>query len=133
MSSGILEATYTHSKNLALFVFIYKSLTSLMASMESKPQQYHSFLSAFIGGYFVFGKYNKINEQVSYTLIVDATFNLKNLFHLFFKTDLEHQLEPNLYILKGINTAQGTITVKRKIFALSYFRPVVKNCLFDQF
>lgn len=61
----ILEATFTHSKNLALFVMLYKSLTSLMESMQSKPEQYHSFLSAVIGGYLVFGSYNKVNEQVT--------------------------------------------------------------------
>ena len=61
----ILEATYTHARNLALFVFTYKSLTALMKELESKPREYHSFLAALVGGYLVFGKYNKINEQVS--------------------------------------------------------------------
>lgn len=60
----ILQATFTHSKNLALFVTLYKSLTSILASLESKSQQYHSLLSAFIGGYLIFGTYNKVNEQV---------------------------------------------------------------------
>ena len=61
---AILEATFTHSKNLALFVLLYKSLTSLMASLQSQPYQFHSFVAAFLGGYLVFGRYNKVNEQV---------------------------------------------------------------------
>lgn len=64
MAKGILEATFTHSKNLACFVFVYKTLTNLMAWFETHEKQYQSFIAAFIGGYFVFGKYNKVNEQV---------------------------------------------------------------------
>lgn len=63
-AKAIFTATYTHSKNLASFVFLYKGLTSLMHELAGKPEQYHSFLAAFIGGYIVFGKYNKVNEQV---------------------------------------------------------------------
>jgi peroxisomal membrane protein 4 len=65
MSKGILEATFTHSKNLALFVFLYKSLTSLMSWLQSEKIELHSFVAAFVGGYIVFGRYNKVNEQVS--------------------------------------------------------------------
>ena len=61
---SILEATYTHSKNLAYFVFTYKSLCAIFGEMWGKPEQIHSFIAAFIGGYLVFGNYNKINEQV---------------------------------------------------------------------
>lgn len=64
MAKGILEATFTHSKNLACFVFVYKTLTNLMAWFETHEKQYQSFIAAFIGGYLVFGKYNKVNEQV---------------------------------------------------------------------
>jgi len=65
MSKGILEATFTHSKNLAFFVFLYKSLTSLMSWLQSEKIELHSFVAAFVGGYIVFGRYNKVNEQVS--------------------------------------------------------------------
>lgn len=65
---GILEATFTHSKNLASFVFIYKSVTSLLDKVQGNKYQFHSFVAAFIGGYIVFGKYNKINEQVNIVL-----------------------------------------------------------------
>ena len=63
---AILKATYTHAKNLACFVLTYKALCGLLREVQGKPSQLHSFLAAFIGGYLVFGKYNKINEQVSW-------------------------------------------------------------------
>ena len=36
-----------------------------MAHLLSEKSQWHSFVAAFLGGYVVFGKYNKVNEQVS--------------------------------------------------------------------
>ena len=62
---SVLEATYTHSRNLASFVVSYKALCLLLRQLESKPRESHSFIAAFIAGYLVFGKYNKINEQVN--------------------------------------------------------------------
>ena len=61
---GILKATYTHSKNLASFVFLYKLLTTSMEKLQSERLEIHSFIAAFIGGYFIWGNYNKVNEQV---------------------------------------------------------------------
>lgn len=61
----ILRATYTHSKNLATFVLIYKTLMAIMRRVEGQKGSIHPFLSAFIGGYFVFGTHDKINEQVN--------------------------------------------------------------------
>ncbi|XP_025088120.1 peroxisomal membrane protein 4-like [Pomacea canaliculata] len=75
----ILQATFTHSKNLALFVTLYKSLTSILASLESKSQQYHSLLSAFIGGYLIFGTYNKVNEQINLYLLSRIIYALIRL------------------------------------------------------
>ena len=37
----------------------------MFTQMWGKPEQIHSFVAAFIGGYLVFGNYNKVNEQVS--------------------------------------------------------------------
>lgn len=64
----IADATFTHAKNLASFVFIYKALTSALKWLQSEKSQAHAFIAAFIGGYFVFGKNNKINEQVKRTM-----------------------------------------------------------------
>jgi len=61
---AVLDATYIHSRNLAAFVVVYKALTLLLRQCDGKARQYHAFLAAFIGGFLVFGRYNKINEQV---------------------------------------------------------------------
>ena len=76
MAKGIFEATFTHSKNLAMFVFLYKSLTSLMSWLQSDKIQFHSFAAAFIGGYLVFGRYNKVNEQVGILHVINLSTSL---------------------------------------------------------
>ena len=63
-ATGILQATYTHSKNLALFVLAYKTLKVGLQQLVGKTEKHHAFVAAFIAGYFVFGTYNKVNEQV---------------------------------------------------------------------
>ena len=83
----ILHATYTHSRNLASFIVAYKALTLLMRWFDGKVLQYHSFVAAFIGGFVIFGRYNKVNEQVSavcwlfqWTLVTLKPFVLSHCF-----------------------------------------------------
>ena len=61
---AILKATYTHSRNLACFVFTYKGLQTLQQRIQGKSLQSHSFLAACVGGWLVFGNNNSINSQV---------------------------------------------------------------------
>lgn len=61
---AVLKATYTHSWNLACFVFTYKSLCALQSHVQGETRQMHSFLAAFLGGLLVFGKNNNVNSQV---------------------------------------------------------------------
>ncbi|XP_032951369.1 peroxisomal membrane protein 4 isoform X2 [Rhinolophus ferrumequinum] len=61
---AILQATYTHSSNLACFVFTYKGLCALQSHVQGETYQMHSFLAAFIGGWLVFRDNNNINSQV---------------------------------------------------------------------
>jgi peroxisomal membrane protein 4 len=60
----IFDATLTHSKNLAAFVVTYKTLLVVLREFNGTTQRHHAFIAALIGGYLVFGRYNKINEQV---------------------------------------------------------------------
>ncbi|MEQ2307084.1 Peroxisomal membrane protein 4 [Ameca splendens] len=62
---AILKATYTHSRNLACFVFTYKGLQALQQKIQGKSLQSHSFLAACVGGWLVFGDNNNINSQRS--------------------------------------------------------------------
>ncbi|XP_050969430.1 peroxisomal membrane protein 4 isoform X2 [Labeo rohita] len=60
---AIAQATYTHSRNLACFVFTYKGLQALQQRLQGKTLQSHSFLAACVGGWLVFGENNNINSQ----------------------------------------------------------------------
>ncbi|XP_071955637.1 peroxisomal membrane protein 4-like [Antedon mediterranea] len=76
---GILRATYTHSRNLSYFVFIYKALTSVFRRIEEKERESHSFIAACIGGYLVFGENNNINSQINMYLLSRIIFGLCRL------------------------------------------------------
>uniref|UniRef100_A0A7N5JN56 Peroxisomal membrane protein 4 n=1 Tax=Ailuropoda melanoleuca TaxID=9646 RepID=A0A7N5JN56_AILME len=69
---AILQATYTHSRNLACFVFTYKGLCALQAHVQGETYQVHSFLAAFIGGLLVFGGNSNINSQVKRRLDLET-------------------------------------------------------------
>ncbi|XP_011376581.1 peroxisomal membrane protein 4 [Pteropus medius] len=76
---AILQATYTHSSNLACFVFIYKGLCTLQSHVQGKTYQVHSFLAAFIGSLLVFTKNNNINNQICMYLLSRILFALCRL------------------------------------------------------
>ncbi|XP_074646215.1 peroxisomal membrane protein 4-like [Tubulanus polymorphus] len=65
----ILEATLTHAKNLALLTTSYKGLSGIFEWLQSEKTQVHTLVAASISGYLVFGKYNKVNEQVNLYLL----------------------------------------------------------------
>lgn len=66
---AVFKATKSHATNLAKFVFIYKLLTWALKTVHGDTAQIHSFLAAFIGGWFVFGKNNAINMQINLYLL----------------------------------------------------------------
>lgn len=72
----ILRATFQHAKNLAFFVTIYKSLLYLLWRLSGRGHPVHNFLSAFVGGYFVFGENNKVNMQINLYLLSRITLGL---------------------------------------------------------
>ncbi|XP_002916435.1 peroxisomal membrane protein 4 isoform X1 [Ailuropoda melanoleuca] len=76
---AILQATYTHSRNLACFVFTYKGLCALQAHVQGETYQVHSFLAAFIGGLLVFGGNSNINSQINMYLLSRVLFALCRL------------------------------------------------------
>ncbi|XP_061487635.1 peroxisomal membrane protein 4 [Rhineura floridana] len=76
---AIVRATYTHSRNLAYFVFTYKGLMALQSQMQGKKIPFHSFLAACIGGWLVFGENNNINSQINMYLLSRILFGLSRL------------------------------------------------------
>uniref|UniRef100_W5LYB3 Peroxisomal membrane protein 4 n=2 Tax=Lepisosteidae TaxID=7915 RepID=W5LYB3_LEPOC len=76
---AITQATYTHSRNLACFVFTYKGLQAIQQRLQGKSQHYHSFLAACLGGWLVFGDNNHINSQINMYLLSRILFALSRL------------------------------------------------------
>lgn len=76
---AIFKATYTHSRNLALFVFVYKGLCNLQSQMQGKTSQAHLFLAAVLGGILIFGENNNINSQINMYLTSRVLFALCRL------------------------------------------------------
>ncbi|CAM0140563.1 hypothetical protein VKS41_006582 [Umbelopsis sp. WA50703] len=61
----IFNATKQHAKNLGLFVTIYKTLLLVQKKMNGGKQlDVHSFFAGIVGGYYVFGTNNNINQQI---------------------------------------------------------------------
>ncbi|XP_033646651.1 peroxisomal membrane protein 4-like [Asterias rubens] len=76
---SILRATYTHSKNLASFVFLYKSLLAIMRWAEGKAHNLHPLVAGFIGGYLIFGSNNNVNSQINMYLLSRVLFGFARL------------------------------------------------------
>ncbi|CAF0965063.1 unnamed protein product [Rotaria sordida] len=69
----IIRLTYLHSKTLGLFVFFYKTLRTIVASIFSISKPFRAFICAFIVAYFVFNKQNSVNEQIILYLLARIT------------------------------------------------------------
>ncbi|KAI9282557.1 peroxisomal membrane protein 4 [Sporodiniella umbellata] len=62
---GILNATKQHALNLGKFATIYKSLMIVQRKVNGgKEANLHPFIAGIVGGYFVFGENNGINQQI---------------------------------------------------------------------
>jgi peroxisomal membrane protein 4 len=65
MLRSILDATYQHSRNLAFFVPIYKSLMYLLRWIKGKENSSDSFISGIFGGCLIFGDDTPVNQQIN--------------------------------------------------------------------
>ena len=100
---NIVSLTATHTKNLALFVGLYKGALAFLrsfatvgpmrmpvAGMPGRPaQEWHAMVAGAIGGYFIWGNYNGVNYQMI------------------------------MYLLGRVIIAQGNILAEKKIFPFS--------------
>jgi hypothetical protein len=61
----IYRATKQHALNLAKFVSLYKTILLIQKNLNGgKERRGDTFVAGLIGGYFVFGERNAVNEQV---------------------------------------------------------------------
>ncbi|KXS19720.1 putative peroxisomal membrane protein [Gonapodya prolifera JEL478] len=60
----ILRATFQHARNLAFFATIWKTTLLVLRRLNGgKERYYDTFLAGFVGGWFIFGEDNPINQQ----------------------------------------------------------------------
>ncbi|KAM5124943.1 peroxisomal membrane protein 4-like [Mantella aurantiaca] len=76
---AIFQATFTHSRNLAYFVFTYKSILTAQEKIHGSKWQFHSFLAACVGGWVVFGENNTINSQINMYVLSRVLFGMSRL------------------------------------------------------
>ncbi|KAF9557877.1 peroxisomal protein [Agrocybe pediades] len=61
----IYRATKQHAFNLAKFVSIYKTVLLIQKKLNNgKERDSDTFIAGLLGGYFVFGDRNAVNEQI---------------------------------------------------------------------
>ncbi|KAI8056331.1 Tim17/Tim22/Tim23/Pmp24 family-domain-containing protein [Gilbertella persicaria] len=62
---GIFKATKQHAQNLGMFATIYKTLMIIQRKTNGgKEASIHPFIAGVVGGYYVFGENNSINQQI---------------------------------------------------------------------
>lgn len=68
---AIVKLTYEHTRNLALFVGIYKACLEVLRRFNSNKTrpgrpaaEWHAALAGAIGGYLVWSKYSSVNYQI---------------------------------------------------------------------
>ncbi|KAI8141633.1 peroxisomal membrane protein 4 [Fennellomyces sp. T-0311] len=61
----IFRATKQHARNLGVFATIYKTAMFVQKRLNGgKEADIHTFVAGLLGGYFVFGENNAINQQI---------------------------------------------------------------------
>lgn len=63
--TGVLKATWEHSKNLGIYVGIYKAILCLLRNVMNKNALWHHAMAGAIGGVTVFGKETPVNTQIN--------------------------------------------------------------------
>jgi peroxisomal membrane protein 4 len=78
----IFKASYTHARNLATFVGLYKSCMYLLQRLNQGKQGYYdSFWAGLFGGYAVFGrgKQSSVNQQICIYVFARVVLGLAKL------------------------------------------------------
>eukprot|EP00002_Diphylleia_rotans_P028480 TRINITY_DN5750_c0_g1_i1.p1 TRINITY_DN5750_c0_g1~~TRINITY_DN5750_c0_g1_i1.p1 ORF type:complete len:206 (+),score=40.64 TRINITY_DN5750_c0_g1_i1:46-663(+) len=81
---AIFKATFQHSRNLAIYVSIYKFIGCLLRNIRQKQDPLNTALAGAIGGYFVFGEDNPVNMQIN-------LYVFSRIFLGFIRTAVRHK------------------------------------------
>jgi peroxisomal membrane protein 4 len=105
----IFKLTYNHAKNLAFFVFLYKSMMLAQKQLrDGKEKSTDSFFAGLVGGYLIFGNDNSVNNQVIIeTDIFDDRFSQMLMFFVW------QQIV--LYLLSRITVGLAAWSVKKGV------------------
>lgn len=61
----VLKLTYQHSKNLGIFVFLYKSVVCTLTNITQSNTKLHNLISGALCGYLLFGRdKSAVNQQI---------------------------------------------------------------------
>jgi peroxisomal membrane protein 4 len=77
----IFWLTYEHSKNLGIYVFIYKSLCCLIRRLFKKDYHWIPFIAGIIGSYFMWAKKTPVNSQLMLYLLSRNLLAITNFFN----------------------------------------------------
>ena len=61
----VIKNTYTHAKNVGIFVFIYKAVNYLLELVASKKYSWFPLIGGFLAGYVAFHSDTPINRQIT--------------------------------------------------------------------
>lgn len=82
---AIIKATYTHSKNLGLYVLTFKIIRMLMRYFRAKEDHFNTIVAGLVGGAFIFGKNDPISSQINMYVMSRIIFG-------FSRTLLKHNV-----------------------------------------
>jgi len=72
----ILQATYEHSRNLGMFVALYKTFVCILRHMRQKESGLNSLLAGAVGGWFMFGEESPVNSQINMYILSRVTLGM---------------------------------------------------------
>ena len=77
---SIFTLTYEHSKNLGLYVFLYKSISCIIRNIIGKHHTLIPFIAGCIASYFMWSTKNPVNQQIMLYLLSRNILALTTFF-----------------------------------------------------